>query len=129
MRALNRMEKFSIWRAFSALKADVSLRKGTDGMSKEVVQLNQEMKRLKQTMETMKIEKFKSSQSEKNMLNIISWLLDMHSGMIEDDQAQLFLQELRDTFGDAKMRAASNNLERLDDYDDDLVVTEVGMSP
>ena len=98
-------------------------------MSKEVVQLNQEMKRLKQTMETMKIEKIKSSQSEKNMLNIISWLLDMHSGMIEDDQAQLFLQELRDTFGDAKMRAASNNLEGLDDYDDDLVVTEVGMSP
>ena len=125
MRALHRMEKYSIWKAFAKLKQDMILRTSTHDIADQVILLNNESTKMKQQMKNMINAKKVAEQREANMLNIISWLLDMHSGMIDDDQSVQFLQELREVFSTAKVRVLKHNNED----EDNLVVTEVGMSP
>ena len=63
------------------------------------------MEVLQNEMATMIRERTETRNREKHMLTIISWLLDMHSGMIEDVQSHQFLTELREIYQGAKINA------------------------
>ena len=102
--------------------------------------MSSKMKILENEMENMCRERIETRNREKHMLTIISWLLDMHSGMIEDVQSHQFLTELREIYQHAKIKAefASDRSalsvdvglgEKMMMEDENYEVEEVGMSP
>jgi hypothetical protein len=72
---------------------------------RKVQQMESNMEVLQNEMATMIRERTETRNREKHMLTIISWLLDMHSGMIEDIQSHQFLTELREIYQGAKINA------------------------
>ena len=115
-RALNRMQKYSTWRAFAKMKALVNIRKAIEVEGREtataaaklrVIELTQAKQNVEMELARLKEEQGGFQEREKNMLNIISWLLDLHSSDEEEEQHnQAFLKELRSVYETAKMEVA-----------------------
>jgi hypothetical protein len=112
-RALNRMQKYSTWRAFAKMKGMVKLRKAmhlqgrasdVEAAERRVVALARAKQNAELQLARLKDEQSGFQEREKNMLNIISWLLDLHSSDAEEEQHnQAFLKELRSVYETAKM--------------------------
>ena len=61
------------------------------------------------------------------MISIISWLLDMNNGMLDDEQSKIFLNELRDVYQNIQLNDLNNDLLLNDANNNDVLrVNEVG---
>ena len=106
----------STWRAFAKMKALVNIRKAIEVEGREtataaaklrVIELTQAKQNVEMELARLKEEQGGFQEREKNMLNIISWLLDLHSSDEEEEQHnQAFLKELRSVYETAKMEVA-----------------------
>ena len=114
-RALARMCRYSTWRAFAKMKGMVHVRKAAQMQNQEesVSAYERQIQTLTDKTQTMEItvarlEEKNSDflQRESNMLNIISWLLDLHSSGEGNEEEkrhnEAFLQELRSVYETAK---------------------------
>ena len=139
MHALNRMKKYSIWKAFGKMKMLVNLQHTTNAISLnvEVEQLKTEKHLLAQQVKRMTKEQYVLNhtnqtyvESEKNMVGIISWMLDMHNGMLDDDQSHIFLDELRNVYQQKGLKSFVDEQRNGEDAENPLSLTvdEVGCS-
>ena len=134
MRALNRMKKYSIWKAFAKLKSQVQCDNTVNTISLKYDTLKNENSLMKQKMNNMindslnlKKEKLNYEKSQQNMISIISWLLDMNNGMLDDEQSKIFLNELRDVYQNVQLNDLNNDLLLNDANNNDVLrVNEVG---
>ena len=133
------MKKYSIWKAFGKMKMLVNLQRTTNTISLnvEVKQLKTEKHMLAQQVKRMTEEQCVLKQtnhtyveSEKNMVGIISWMLDMHNGMLDDDQSHIFLDELRNVYQNEGLKKFVDEQRNGEEEENrlSLTVDEVGFS-
>ena len=103
----------------------------------EVEQLKTEKHLLAQQVKRMTKEQYVLNhtnqtyvESEKNMVGIISWMLDMHNGMLDDDQSHIFLDELRNVYQQKGLKSFVDEQRNGEDAENPLSLTvdEVGCS-
>ena len=123
-KALHRMRRHSVWRSFSKMKhlaaVDGARRKAGGVTKARQDALAQRLSSTEARARAAELERGRAADRmaalegeadqmrarEANMLNIISWLLDVHSGDVVDDQAShQFLAELRRVYDSAKQNA------------------------